>query len=297
MNPSPITEVFGKAKISALACTLALATVPSVASAQAASADVSRSESYAAEAFEAYQKKDFQGAVVLYMKALEAAPSADVLFNLAKIYDTKLNDRPLAMSFYRRYIADPGAEPERVRTANARLVELRDLEAAANEKPAATSPAAATGSGEEQKTLASGGNRGGPSGGGESAKTLPPAADSHGLTGMQWAGIATGVVGLGGVVVGTVFGFGAKSDVDIAKQDCSGNDCRTQRGVDAAKDASSKADVSTIAFIAGGALTVVGTILLIAGGSSTSTERPTAHVRITPYAGPGSLGTQVSGRF
>src|SRR5262249_2187183 len=178
MNPSTTTEVFGKAKILALACTLSLATVPSVASAEAASADVSRSESYAAEAFEAYQKKDFQGAVVLYMKALEAAPSADVLFNLAKIYDTKLNDRPLAMSFYRRYIADPGAEPERVRTANARLAELRELEAAANEKPAAASPAAAAaaGSGEDQRTLPSGGSRGGPSGTGENQKTLPPAA-------------------------------------------------------------------------------------------------------------------------
>ena len=296
MNPSPTTDVFRKAKISALACTLTLATVPSIASAQPASADVSRSESYAAEAFEAYQKKDFQGAVVLYMKALEAAPSADVLFNLAKIYDTKLNDRPLAMSFYRRYIADPGAEPERVRTANARLAELRELEAAANEKPAATSAAggAAAGSGEDQKTLPPGESR---SGTGEKPKTLPPSTESHGLTGMQWAGIATGVVGLGGVVVGTVFGFGAKSDVDIAKQDCSGNNCRTQRGVDAAKDASSKADVSTISFIAGGALTVVGTILLIAGGSSTSAERPTAHLNVTPYAGPGSLGTQVSGRF
>src|SRR5947207_14588639 len=188
MNPSPITEVFGKAKILALACILAFATVPSVANAQAASADVSRAEGYAAEAFEAYQKKDYQGAVVLYLKALEAAPSADVLFNLAKIYDTKLNDRQLAMSFYRRYIADPGAEPERVRTANTRLAELRELEATANEKPAATTPAtaAASGGGADQKNPP-GANGGGPSGTGE--KTLPPAADRGGLSGLQWAGI------------------------------------------------------------------------------------------------------------
>lgn len=298
MNPSPTTEVFGKGKIWALACALALTTVPSVASAEAASADVSRSESYAAEAFEAYQKKDYQGAVVLYMKALEAAPSADVLFNLAKIYDTKLNDRQLAMSFYRRYIADPGAEPERVRTANARLAELRELEAVANEKPEASSLAAAAGSGEDQKSPPPGANRGAPNGAGEGPKALPPATDSRGLTGMQWAGIATGVVGLGGVVVGTVFGFGAKSDVDTAKQVCSGNTCSTQRGVDAAKDAGTKADVATISFIAGGTLTVVGAILLLAGGgSSASSERPTAHLRLTPYAGPGALGTQVSGRF
>src|SRR4051794_22780210 len=103
MNPSPVTEVFGMAKMLALVGALSLAAVPSVANAEPASPDVTRAESYAADAFAAYEKKDYQEAVVLYLKALEAAPSADVLFNLAKIYDTKLNDRQLAMSFYRRY--------------------------------------------------------------------------------------------------------------------------------------------------------------------------------------------------
>jgi tetratricopeptide (TPR) repeat protein len=289
MNPSPMTEVFGKAKVLALAGALSLVAVPSVANAEPASTDVSRAENYAAEAFSAYEKKDYQEAVVLYLKALEAAPSADVLFNLAKIYDTKLNDRQLAMSFYRRYIADPGAEPDRVRVANARLAELRELEAAASEKPAAVAATAAVG---EQQKGSPPAKSSGP--GGDS--TVPPAAD-HGLSGMQWAGIATGIVGLGGVAVGTVFGFSAKSDADIANQECNGNDCRTQRGVDAAKDAATKADVSTASFIAGGALIAVGTVLLLTGGSSAPTEGPTANFRITPYAGLGSLGTQVSGRF
>jgi hypothetical protein len=192
------------------------------------------------------------------------------------------------MSFYRRYIADPGAEPERVRVANARLAELRELEAAASEKPAAVAATAAVG--EQQKAPPTAAK----SGSGDS--TVPPAAD-HGLSGMQWAGIATGIVGLGGVAVGTVFGFSAKSDSEIANQECNGNDCRTQRGVDAAKDAATKADISTASFIAGGSLIAVGAVLLLTGGSSASTEGPRANFRITPYAGLGSLGTQVSGRF
>jgi tetratricopeptide (TPR) repeat protein len=255
-------------------------TAPALAYAEP-STDVSKAEQYAAEAFEAYNNKDYQEAVVLYLKALEAAPSADVLFNLAKIYDTKLNDRELAMKFYRRYIADPGAEPERVRQANTRLAELRELEIAAADKPAQTSPAAAPP----------------PSGADRGQTSLPPERDRGGLTGMQWAGIATGLVGLGGVAVGTVFGFGAKSDADTAKQECDGNDCRTQRGVDAAEDASTKATISTVSFVAGGALTVLGTILLLAGGSSSPPQRDTARLSITPYAGQGSLGTQLSGRF
>jgi tetratricopeptide (TPR) repeat protein len=287
----------GRGKVLAFACALSvsLAVAPSTARAEAGTADVSRAETYAAEAFDAYQKKDYQEAVVLYLKALEASPSADVLFNLAKIYDTKLNDRELAMSFYRRYIADPGADPQRVRTANTRLAELRELEVAAKEKPVGVvaGTAAAGGSGADQKGQPAAGSE--PSGSAADQKSSPKA--DRGLSGMQWAGIATGLVGLGGVAVGTVFGLSAKSDADTAKQECDGNDCRSQAGVDAANDASSKANISTVSFIAGGALTAIGVVLLLSGGSSGPAERDTAHLRIAPYMGPGSLGTQVSGRF
>ena len=264
----------------ALLTTAAGTPSPAFAQDAAGSADVSRAEDYAAQAFEAYSRKDYQEAVVLYLKALEAAPSSDILYNLAKIYDTKLKDRELAMKFYRRYIADPGAEPERVRAANTRLAELRELEVAAAEKPTpASTPAVTSGAAASQEE-----------------RRLPPAKDESGLTGLQMAGLVTGVVGIGGIAVGAVFGLSAKSDADVANKDCNGNDCSTQRGVDAAKDASSKATISTVAFVAGGALTALGTILLVSG-SRAPAERDTASVRLVPYAGPGSLGTQLSGRF
>ncbi len=282
MKPSTSRERLGGPKFVIAMAALAAASLPAPAGAETptgseAPSDVSRAEGYAAEAFEAYSKKDYQEAVVLYLKALEAAPSAEVLYNLAKIYDTKLNDRELAMKFYRRYIADPGAEPERVRTANTRLAELRELEVAASAKPApVTTPTKPRD--------------------GDHSRRLPP-AQHGGLSGLQWAGLATGVVGLGGVAVGAVFGLSAKSDADTAKEECDGNNCRTQRGVDAAKDASAEATISTVSFIAGGALTVLGTVLLVAGGSSGPAERDTAGLRVAPYAEPGSLGTRVSGRF
>ena len=257
------------------------APLPARADDSATPPDVARAESYAEEAFEAYTRKDYTEAVVLYLKALEAAPSSDIIYNLAKIYDTKLKDRELAMKFYRRYIADPGADPERVREANERLAELRALEAAASEKPALAI----------QRQAPQQGSAGQPD-----QRRLPPPDRKSGLSGQQAAGIVTGLIGLGGLGVGTVFGLSAKADADTANEQCDGNDCRTTSGVEAAEDASRKATISTVAFAAGGALTLLGTVLLVTG-SNASPERDSASLRFVPYAGPGSLGTHLSGRW
>ena len=109
--------------------------------------------------------------------------------------------------------------------------------------------------------------------------------------------VGNGVVGLAGIGIGAGFGLSARSDADTAKSLCDGNQCATQRGVDAAEDASRKATISTVSFVAGGALTALGTILLFAGSSDSGPERDSASVQLAPYAGPGSFGTQLSGRF
>src|SRR5690606_6622437 len=98
---------------------------------------------YAARAFDAYKRKDYQSAIALYQKALEAAPSADILYNIARIYDLGLRDRALAISFYSRYVNDPGAVPNRIEVATKRLAELRAAELAAVAPPS-VEPAAPT---------------------------------------------------------------------------------------------------------------------------------------------------------
>jgi len=116
----------------------ALAAEPETVAADGA---VALSEQKAAQAFEAYQARRFTEAVALYVEANDASPNADILYNIARIYDTKLGDRPLAINFYRHYITDPGAVPERIQLANERLVALRDAEAAASQpSPAAAAP-------------------------------------------------------------------------------------------------------------------------------------------------------------
>jgi len=250
---------------------------------EAAQSDqVERAEAYAAEAFAAYGKKDYTGAISLYMKALAASPSADILFNVARIYDTKLGDRELASKFYRRYIAEPGAEPDRVRMANERLLVLRQLERAEQQQRASGGPGSARlpNAGEDRTSV-------------RYPRQPPP--EPEGMSGRAIAGIAVGAAGLVGLGVGTGFGFAAKSEADVVKAECDGNQC-SQRGLDEAEEARQAADISTIAFIAGGSLAAIGTGLLI-WGLRTSDRDDTARLQVAPFAGAGALGTQLTGRW
>ncbi len=232
--------------------------------------DVAEAERYAAEAYDAYERHDYPGAVSLYLQALRIAPSAGVLYNLARIYDAKLRDRELAANFYRRYITDPGADAEHVRIANERLLALRELavsEAAASRPPPQAQP-------------------------------LPTAAHERArrLSSLQISGLATGALGLAGIGVGIAYGLSAKSDADVAKGMCNGDACRTQRGVDAAHDASNAATVATACFAAGGALVALGTGFLVFGGHG-SAEADAAGVHFTPYASARGAGASLAGRW
>ena len=246
--------------------------------------ELARSEAFASDAFSAYERGDYEAAVTLYRKALNAAHSANTLYNLARIYDLKLNDRALAIEYYVRYTQDNGADPERVVVANERLARLRALDQAeraplrADPIPSATE--ARTSPVVQPPPEAS-------------RPAAPPAPRGGGITTWQVVGIVTGTVGVIGLGVGAGFGLAAKSDADVADAACDGNMCSTQEGVDAADDGRTKAGISTVAFIAGGALTALGVTLLLAGGESDGERPPIAGV----YLEPNAVGTYVTGRW
>ena len=104
-------------------------------------------------------------------------------------------------------------------------------------------------------------------------------------TGLVLFGV--GVVGLG---VGTVFGLSAKAKYDGAFADGGGCDRATKQcdgaGQSSIDDARSKATLSTILFLAGGALTVAGAVIFLTARSSTSHA---LQVAPTGYAGGGGL--------
>jgi tetratricopeptide (TPR) repeat protein len=265
--------------------------------------EVARAEAFAADAFNAYARKDYAAAIDLYQRALAAAPSADIVYNIARIYDLKLKNRVLAIEHYQRYAQDTGADPNRLRVVSARLRELRELESIAATADART-PEAAREAVESQQSENAGvtagsaatmttGEAAGPQ---QSSRDAPPrAAREPALSSVQVVGIMTGAVGLAGLGLGIGFGLKAKSDADEAKRFCEGNICRSQRGVDASRTARDAATVSTIAFVAGGALTLLGVAAVLLGLNGPA-EREGA-TTWTPYATPDGAGALLASRW
>ena len=84
--------------------------------------------------------------------------------------------------------------------------------------------------------------------------------------------IAVGAVGIVGIGVGAFFGLSASSTWKDAKGGCTDFPYSCSDGsLDKQESASTKATVSTIAFIAGGAALAVGTVLWFTAGSSKQT--------------------------
>ncbi|HEY8074962.1 MAG TPA: hypothetical protein VIF62_12650 [Labilithrix sp.] len=102
----------------------------------------------------------------------------------------------------------------------------------------------------------------------------PPGEDASSARGgtQRALGIALGVTGLVGVGVGSVFGLVASSHRDDATRNCNADlsVCTTQGAADM-RSARSSATVSTIAFVAGGALAAGGIVLWLTAPSERAT--------------------------
>jgi hypothetical protein len=271
-------------------------------------ADMQRAERFAARAFGAYREKDYATAVALYLQAYDAAPSADMLFNIARIYDGGLSDRELAIRYYREYIAAPDAEPSRISMASERVARL----SVAGEAPVApppASPAVSAPATDEAVPASAGPSR---SHGGvslvqprtaltareidaSSFATVPVAEASW--TPLRVGAIVAGTVGLVGIGLGAGFGVAALSDASTAREDCDGNICSSRRGVDAARAASESANIATVSFALGGTLLAAGVALLWLERGDTAAAETDARVEWSPVATSSELGIACSGRW
>lgn len=222
------------------------------------------------QAYEAYEAGDALRAVELYLDAQRLAPSADILYNVAHIYDIKLGDRRLAMEFYRRCVAEPGATPERVARANQRLLALKEAELAA--EPALQAPTA--------------------------PRPAPLPAAPDGDTGVSarstiaWSLAALGVAGVG---VGVGFGLSAMSNADRANEDCDGNLCNSSVGVDASHAAERDARVATVGFVSGGVLLAAAATLFLLGDDDAEAQTASGDLRWGASASRSQLSVGVSG--
>jgi hypothetical protein len=129
------------------------------------------------------------------------------------------------------------------------------------------------------------------------AKAPPPVAEKK--TGSRVPGAVLTAIGGAGLVVGGVFGGLAFKATSDAKAQCNGNQC-PQSAADDISRSKLYGNVSTAAFIAGGAIAATGIVLLIVapGGGSSSDEKPKEQsARVAPWMGPGGAGVVVSGAF
>jgi hypothetical protein len=125
------------------------------------------------------------------------------------------------------------------------------------------------------------------------ASTASP-SESAGGTGrtQRTIGVVVGGVGLAGLAVGGLFGAFSLSAHNGYQRYCGAsanlpNGVCTQDGVNGERDAATKGTISTLAFIAGGALVLVGTALFILAPSADGS----AQIAIGPD------GVHVRGRF
>ena len=222
-------------------------------------------ERYAEAAFEAYRQGDVTRAIALYQRAQRAAPSADIDYNLAKIYDRNLGDHASAIQFYGRYVADPLADPVRAEQARARLEVLKDLQEQARASALAK----------------------------RAAQAAARKSDA-GLTGTQIAGIITSGLGVAGV--GGALGFGYIAKKNLADADCTGSLCETDRDVELVKSAQREAIVATWGTVGGLTLLVAGATMFLLGDSDDEdVEQGTARldVQVRPWTEPGLAGSQL----
>jgi len=229
-------------------------------------------ERLAAQAFEAYGRKQYAEAVALYEQAYASAPSADALYNIARIYELGLHDRARAIAAYERCAAEPGADLERVESASERLRELR--------RSPPLQPEAAGKAVPVDSTLSRLPAPGQP----EPGSSLRAAA---------WIAGAGGVVGLG---VGFGFGMTVLSDARRANASCDGNRCTSPRGVAAAHAASSHATLATTGVVVGAALVLTSAALWFWDAHDSARETAT-RVRVTPVADESELGMALGGSW
>jgi serine/threonine-protein kinase len=101
-------------------------------------------------------------------------------------------------------------------------------------------------------------------------------------SGQQLAGIIVGSIGVVGLGVGGAFGFLAMNKSSEADEFCDGESCQAgTEGVSLTDQARTNATISTIGFVAGGALLAGGAVLFLTAPSGEETAR----FQLTPTVG------------
>jgi hypothetical protein len=127
-------------------------------------------------------------------------------------------------------------------------------------------------------------------------RATPPVNDSWG--GQKIAGVVIAGVGVLGLGLGGTFGALAMSEQKTEQNDCSSSSCKNPSGARSAYDrASTDATVSTVSFIAGGALVAGGAVLFFLAKPAASATTTTGSLRLAPAVDAHHQGLVLGGEF
>jgi serine/threonine-protein kinase len=117
-----------------------------------------------------------------------------------------------------------------------------------------------------------------------------PAAESNPGGTQRIVGLVIGGVGVVGLGLGTYFGLTAMSKDKDADAKCTPTLCQEQADFDNADSAHKSATLSTVSFVAGGALLATGAVVFFLAPSKSK-------VGVTPLFAPGFAGVSVGGHL
>jgi hypothetical protein len=133
---------------------------------------------------------------------------------------------------------------------------------------------------------------------------IPPrTAEASGLGTPKLIGLTVGSVGVAGIVVGSVAGiltFSAWSSAGTACGPGGTPHCAPGGEVNANGDKSTAqhdGTISTVAFIAGGALAATGLVVFLTGGHHAHEDSPTPAIALAPTVAPDQAGFVLRGAF
>jgi hypothetical protein len=131
------------------------------------------------------------------------------------------------------------------------------------------------------------------------ASPAPP--PGGGWTTTRTLGVVAGGVGIAGLGVGLVFGVLAASAWNSAQSECDGSTpatCPNRAGAVSDHNTTlTDAKISTVGFIAGGALVASGVTLFILGASRPDPSQPATSLVVNPVISPSFAGLSFGGAF
>lgn len=221
----------------------------------AAWAQGGNAEEIAAQANAEYKAGNHLKAVELYREAYSVSRATAILYNIALIYDRKLDDEALAMEFYRQYLAAPDADPKAASKATVRLQELKaevakaEAEARAAEEKRREEEAARRA--EEARRAAA-----------PVVVEAPPAE----APGVHVGGIVTTAVGAALIGTGVYFGLDASAKLDDFEGSRDLADKKQLRD-----DGEQSALVADVLYGVGGAAMITGVLIMLLADGETPT--------------------------